>query len=152
LRGDLATVVVGDEGRLRVAAPGSKVTLLSTEDAFQAQALAVDGHLLPAAAEHGAMRERGVLCVDAAGRVLVARGRQDSASSLTAVLLGAGCSTVVDLDRGSHHPSFLHRPDSTEPPMPSYETSVLEVFAGTDAPASGPLSAVAFAPGDAASP
>jgi hypothetical protein len=32
---------------------------------------------------------------------------------------------VVELDRGSHHPAFVHRAGGTTPPMAGYETSTL---------------------------
>jgi hypothetical protein len=31
----------------------------------------------------------------------------------------------VELDRGSHHPAFIHRAGGSAPPMANYETSVL---------------------------
>src|SRR6185295_11080112 len=37
----------------------------------------------------------------------------------------AGCRDAVELDRGSHHPAFLHRAGGATPPLANYETSVL---------------------------
>jgi hypothetical protein len=55
----------------------------------------------------------------------VAVARHDSSDALASALLRVGCKDVVELDRGSHHPSFVHRAGGTTPPMASYETSVL---------------------------
>ena len=59
------------------------------------------------------------------GRVLIARARHDSSAPLAAALLRAGCRNVVELDRGSQHPTFVHRAGSSTPPTGRYETSVL---------------------------
>ena len=32
---------------------------------------------------------------------------------------------MVELDRGSHHPAFVHRAGGSAPPLASYETTVL---------------------------
>ena len=44
---------------------------------------------------------------------------------MAAALLRVGCTRVVELDRGSHHPAFVHRAGTPQPPVASYETSVL---------------------------
>jgi hypothetical protein len=40
-------------------------------------------------------------------------------------LLKVGCKRVVELDRGSHHPAFVHRAGGSTPPLRRYEGSVL---------------------------
>jgi hypothetical protein len=56
---------------------------------------------------------------------VVALARHDSSDAVATALLRVGCKDIVELDRGSHHPAFLHRAGGAAPPMGSYETSVL---------------------------
>src|SRR6185436_18231105 len=51
--------------------------------------------------------------------------RHDSNDPLIVALQQVGCKRVVELDRGSRHPAFVHRTGSPTPPLASYETSVL---------------------------
>ncbi len=99
----------------------------STEQLASAQLpiLAKDGKLTPAARETGSMRRRGAMCVTANGRIMVAIARHDTSDTLADALLRAGCKTVVELDRGSQHPAFVHRAETETPPMTGYETTVL---------------------------
>ena len=92
---------------------------------MQLPLLASDGKLTDLALEHGPMRMRGALCALPSGRTVIARVRHDSSNSITAALLKMGCKDVVELDRGSQHPAFVHRAGSATPPLESYETSVL---------------------------
>ena len=51
--------------------------------------------------------------------------KHDSSDALATALERAGCRDAVELDRGSHHPAFVHRAGAATPPMASYETSVV---------------------------
>ena len=68
---------------------------------------------------------RAALCVDDAGRLLIARARHDSNAPVATALLRAGCQRVVALERGSRHPAFIHRAGTSTPPLGGYETTVL---------------------------
>jgi hypothetical protein len=57
--------------------------------------------------------------------VVVARARHDSSDLLAEALIRVGCSRVVELDRGSHHPAFIHRTGTSTPPIGAYEPTVL---------------------------
>jgi hypothetical protein len=72
---------------------------------------------------------RAALGVTRAGRVVVALARHDSSDPLASALVRAGCERVVELDRGSHHPSFLHRVGTSTPPMDGYEATALYALA-----------------------
>lgn len=125
LRSAYATVVVGRGKPLRLAAPGQRPELAADEEAVQLPLLAEDGKLTPYALSHGPMRLRGALCATERGRVLIARARHDSSDGIAAALVRIGCKRVVELDRGSQHPAFLHRAGTPTPPIAGYETSVL---------------------------
>jgi hypothetical protein len=55
-------------------------------------------------------------------------GTHDSSDPLAVALRNAGCRRVVELDRGSHHPAFLHRKGTDAPPRADYESTTLWVL------------------------
>ena len=125
LRSGYATLVVAPDKAARIEAPGSTPTLAADEEAVQLPLLVEDGKLEPRARERGDMRRRAALCITPTERLIVASATHDTSDTLAAALLRVGCTRVVELDRGSHHPAFLHRAGSDTPPVASYETSVL---------------------------
>ena len=60
---------------------------------------------------------------------MIARAKSDSNISTTRILLRVGCKDVVELDRGSSHPSYLHRTGTDHPPTGGYETTTLYALA-----------------------
>jgi hypothetical protein len=48
---------------------------------------------------------------------------------MATVLLHAGCKDIVELDRGSSHPNYLHRAGTDHPPTGGYETTTLYALA-----------------------
>jgi hypothetical protein len=125
MRSGLATVVLGHGTPPLILPAGTAPKLQPDQEAVQLPLLAEDGQVLPSAREPGPMRLRAGMCVTAGGRVIVARTRHDSSDPVALALLRIGCKRVVELDRGSHHPAFVHRAGAATPPMRSYETSVL---------------------------
>ncbi len=125
LRGTYATLVLSPGLQPRIEGPGKQPSLAPHEDAVQLPLLVEEGKLTQHARAQGPMRERGALCVTPKGRVLVARGQHDSSDPLAALLVRTGCNRVVELDRGSQHPAFVHRPGTATPPLATYDTSVL---------------------------
>jgi hypothetical protein len=63
------------------------------------------------------------------GRVLVAELEHDSSDPLAVTLRRLGCTRVVELDRGSHHPAFVFRAQQGQSAPPPSDASVLHVFA-----------------------
>jgi hypothetical protein len=124
LHSDQAKLVMRKNQGVSLLAPGEPWELGPGDEAVELPLLAKDGELLAAARATGGLRQRGALCVSI-GRVLIARARHDSSAPLAAALLRAGCRNVVELDRGSQHPTFVHRAGSSTPPTGRYETSVL---------------------------
>jgi hypothetical protein len=125
IEGRYPTLVLEDGVSPRLLPPGDVPSLAPGQQAVQLPPLALAGKPLERASDRGAMRRRGALCVTRTGRVLVAQADHDSHGALVQVLLEAGCEDVVELDRGSHHPSFVHRSGTSTPPMSHYEGSVL---------------------------
>lgn len=125
LRSSYATVVVTSGKDLAVLPPGQSASLTTDQIAVQLPLLADDGRLLDSAHGSGSMRERGALCVSPSGSVVIAHARHDSSDLLAEALLRIGCTRVVELDRGSHHPAFIHRSGTPTPPIGAYEPSVL---------------------------
>jgi hypothetical protein len=125
LRSGYATLVAGHDTPLRISPPGRQPQIASHEEAVQLPLLAEDGKLTGYAMTRGPLRLRGALCTTDAGRTLIASARHDSSDGIAAALLRIGCKRVVELDRGSQHPAFLHRTGSSTPPLAGYETSVL---------------------------
>jgi hypothetical protein len=100
----------------------------ATDDAVQVPLLADDGQLIRSGSDQGPMRQRGALCVTGGGATLVALARHDSSDPLGSVLIQAGCSRVVSLDRGSRHAAFVHRAGAEGAPADSYPMSVLHAL------------------------
>ncbi len=125
LRSSYATLVLSPGKPPDIVAPGQVPSLEPDEEAVQLPLLADDGRLVARGRDHGALRMRGALCVTPTGRVIIARARHDSSDPIATALLGTGCRRVVSLDRGSRHPSFVHRTGTDTPPVSGYETTVL---------------------------
>jgi hypothetical protein len=123
LRSQNALLIAG-EGGLRIEAAGSAKPE-PNEDAVELPLLAEGTRIEPRARERGELRLRAALCVTPTGRVVVAQARHDSADPLVAALLRLDCERIVELDRGSRHPAFVHRAGTPVPPINGYETSVL---------------------------
>ncbi len=124
LRANYASVIANQRGELRLLASGLP-ELSAEEDAVQLPLLVQDGHLEARARERGELRQRGALCVAPDGAVVVALARHDTSDAVATALQHAGCDDVVELDRGSHHPAFVHRAGGATPPLANYETTVL---------------------------
>jgi len=131
LQDSYATLVLPAAGPPRLDRPGKLRPLTPDVEAVQLPLLAADGQVTEQARARGAMRERGALCVTEHGRVLIARGTHDSSDLVATTLLKLGCSDVVELDRGSHHPPFIHRTGTETPPVGGYETTTLYALGGT---------------------
>ena len=125
LRSAYATLVTSTKLPIRIEPPGRQPQLSKGEEAVQLPLLAEAGKLTEYGMSQGPLRRRGALCVNDRGRVLIAQARHDSSDSIASALLKAGCSRVVELDRGSQHPAFVHRAGSPTPPLAGYETTVL---------------------------
>lgn len=120
-----ATLVIGDATAPRILLPGEAVTLATGEQAVQLPLLADDRDVTQRARERGAARPRAALGVADGGRLVVAFATHDSSDPLAVALRDAGCRRVVELDRGSHHPAFLHRAGTPAPPRTDYDSTTL---------------------------
>ncbi len=129
LRNGYATLVIVEGQSPRIVPSGTAPKLEANEVGVQLPLLAEDGKVTERARERGDLRLRAALGVTKSGRVLVALARHDSSDPLASALLRAGCERVVELDRGSHHPSFLHRAGTATPPMNGYEATALYAIA-----------------------
>lgn len=119
-----ATLVANPRGELTLQTEGAP-TLAADEDAAQLPLLVRGGTVESRARDRGELRQRGALCIAPDGAVVVAQARHDSSDAVATALQRAGCQDVVELDRGSHHPAFVHRAGGATPPLANYETSVL---------------------------
>ncbi len=133
-KNQLATLVVSPPYSIAIyqTPPGQ---LSSNQDAVQLPLLARDGELTNEGRSQGTLRQRAALCVNPEGRIFVGRARSDSSIPLARVLLRTGCRDVVELDRGSSHPSYLHRTGTDHPPTGGYETTTLYALAEPMQPA-----------------
>jgi hypothetical protein len=125
LRDDSAALLLEPGAPPRLTRANETLQLAPNTDAVQLPWLAEDGQLTAEAQEQGAYRLRGALCITPEQRVLIARATHDSSGPLASVLLSAGCTNVVELDRGSHHPPLVDRAGTAQAPEPSYDTSVI---------------------------
>jgi hypothetical protein len=130
-----ATLVIGELTPPRILLPGETVTLVAGEQAVQLPLLADDRDVTQRARERGAARARAALGVADGGRLIVAFATHDSSDPLAVALRNAGCRRIVELDRGSHHPAFLHRAGTPAPPRTDYESTTLWALAREMRPA-----------------
>ncbi|MFZ5889996.1 MAG: hypothetical protein ACOY0T_02920 [Myxococcota bacterium] len=129
LKSNYATLLFDDGAPPRVFLPGTApATLADKQEAVQLPLLASDGKLLDRARERGDRRQRAAICVTPTGRVIVGSAEHDSSDGLASALLRVGCREVLELDRGSHHPAYVHRAGGATPPMDEYEASTLYVL------------------------
>ncbi len=103
-----ASIVLDGESAPSLLPPGMPVAPKEGQQVVQLPVLARDGELSPLARELGDRRPRAALCV-ASGYMLVGRIEHDTIAPLVATLLTEGCSLIVALDRGSHHPARVQR-------------------------------------------
>jgi hypothetical protein len=125
LKDAFATLVVAPTEPPRILGPGEAKTLGTDEQAVQLPLLADADGVTERARERGDLRLRSALGVTRSGRTLVALLRHDSSDPLAVALKNAGAERVVELDRGSHHPAFVHRAGTATPPAPTYESTTL---------------------------
>ena len=126
LKANYATVVFEDGLPPHVILPnGAAPTLTEKQEAVQLPLLASDGKLLDRARERGDHRQRAAFCVAPSGRVVVGSADHDSSDGIASALMRIGCRDVLELDRGSHHPAYVHRAGGSTPPMDEYEASTL---------------------------
>jgi len=125
LKDAFATLVLAPTEPPRILAPGESTTLRADEQAVQLPLLADAGGVSERARDRGDLRTRAALGVTRSGRVLVALLRHDSSDPLAVALKDAGAERVVELDRGSHHPAFVHRAGTATPPTRTYESTTL---------------------------
>jgi hypothetical protein len=121
----LATLVLPHEGAARLEAPGTPLRPMPGQTLVQLPLLSQDGELTARGRQPGALRQRGALCVDGEGNLLLARVHHDSSGPLAQALLKLDCGLVVEMDRGSQHPVFVERAGSDRPPRAGHETTVL---------------------------
>src|SRR5690606_2277898 len=124
-----ATLVVGDGHAPYIALPGESPKLARGQLAVQLPMLARDGKPLGRASARGTLRLRAALCIRPSGSLVVAQIVHDSSAPLAAALLALGFRDVLELDRGSAKPAFVHRAGTTTPPMSSYDASALYLLA-----------------------
>ncbi len=117
--------IINDAGRLSILPPGQPAPLEAGREAVQLPLLAEDGKLVQRGLAPGAMHSRAALCVTETGRLVMAQARHDSGAPVATALLRIGCRRVVELDRGSRHPAFVHRAGTSTPPLSGYEPTVL---------------------------
>lgn len=122
-----ATLVLEADKRPVLVAPGIPVEPRAGLSLVQFPVLARDGELTELARQIGDHRRRAALCFDAAGHLLVGRVDLDTSAPLVEVLLSSGCSLVVALDRGSHHPAFVAR-SGVDPAPTRLDQSLLLVY------------------------
>jgi hypothetical protein len=120
---DSGAVVVGGDGKLSVVRGSDVTSIEEHEDVIELPLLVWDGKAL--ATTPGALQPRAALGLTESGRVLVARGTLASDASLADVLVRAGCTRAVVLDRGTKATGLLDRTGTSAPPRARYDESVL---------------------------
>jgi hypothetical protein len=128
LKGGYATLVLADGRAPRIALPTETLTLAGDEEAVQLPLLADENGIDGRARERGSFRRRSALGLAPGGRVLVAELEHDSSDPLAVTLRRLGCTRVVELDRGSHHPAFVFRAQQGSAPPPPSDATVLHLF------------------------
>jgi hypothetical protein len=136
LRPKMGTLVLGPGTPLSLVVD-TVPTIGPNASAVQLPLLVTKGELTAEGRAQGPMRERAALCITSGKRVILGRTKSDSPAALVTALLAQGCRDIVDLDRGSSDPSFLHRTGTDLPPTGDYESSVLYVLGRPMTPHAG---------------
>jgi len=100
-------------------------------DSTELVLLALGGKQRSEARELGPHRKRSAACLLDDGTMLVGLMRADNDEPLTKVLLQAGCSTIVALNRGKQVQAFVHRAGTDTPPKAAYGDTALYGMART---------------------
>ncbi len=128
-------------GTVRIGA--SVAEMAPPGDATELVLLALAGEQRSEARVLGPHRKRSAACLLSDGTMLVGLMRADNDEPLTQVLLQAGCSTIVALNRGKQVEAFVHRAGTETPPEAAYRATVLYGMAksasGTALPLREPL-------------
>lgn len=143
LKGGYATLVLAEGRAPRIVLPSETLTLSGDEEAVQLPLLADEGGVDARARERGSFRRRAALGIAPGGRVLVAEVEHDSSDPLAVTLRRLGCTRVVELDRGSHHPAYVFRAQSGSSAPPASDATVLHVFSRAMPPRTLPSLAAA---------
>jgi hypothetical protein len=118
----MGVLLVTEDGAISIAPTKSGVTVPTNGDAVELPLLVDEGAAVGSpVTPHG--RKVVALGVTPNGRVLVARG--GAAADLAAVLVKAGCTRAVLLDRGTGNHGVLHRAGTETPPRSRYEETTL---------------------------
>lgn len=120
-----ATLSLSPDGTARLDPPGTPLLGEDGRILVQLPLLAQDGELMPRARQPGSLRERGALCLDEQGNLLLARITHDTTGPAAVALQRLGCGLIVEADRGSQHPPFVERAGVDTPSRAAHETSVL---------------------------
>ncbi len=95
-------VVVTAEGGLQIVPEGELPPLVEGQGIAQLPVLLSNGVVTPHASLRGGKQSRGAICM-LEGRLWVATVDNDSSDALAVTLRDIGCTTVLELDRGSKH-------------------------------------------------
>ncbi|MDX2054699.1 MAG: hypothetical protein SFV15_20020 [Polyangiaceae bacterium] len=119
------TLKITDGRRFGLLPAGTRPELSPNEELVQLPLVVSFGEPTAMARSHGTLRERGALCAQPGGSLLLAHTHQDSSLALAQVLANARCSAAFDLDRGSQDHARVFLRGSGTPPAFPYEVSVL---------------------------
>jgi hypothetical protein len=121
-----AVLSIGSDGHLVLALSDEAPVLGPHDDLAEVPALVWDSvRDARADASTPGPALRTALGVTSSGRVLLARGSVRTFGPLADVLVRAGCTRVVALDRGLRATAFIDRAGTTEPPRARYDETVL---------------------------
>lgn len=120
-------IVVAPDGALRIVADGASERSVEDQAIAQLPLLLNNGVVTAHASLRGGKQSRGAICM-LDGRLWVATVEHDSSDALAVTLRDVGCTTVLDLDRGSKHAVRVVREGFEELLTQGGDSSVLWVL------------------------
>lgn len=117
----MAALVTSEDGQLSIVNAREVGSVPAHTDVVELPLLVDDGKEIS-----GHARAVAALGIGAQGRVFVVRAKSPAqASELAAVLIHAGCTRAVILDRGAGTPGAMYRAGTPTPPRSRYEDTTL---------------------------
>lgn len=124
LQSRYGNLVVRGDGNLEVVGARDDVQVGPKDVVVQLPELVSNGAVTAQASLRGGRRVRGGVCV-VDGRLWIATVDHDSSDAVAVTLRNLGCSTVLELDRGSKHTVEVQRQDLAGLSDPERETGYL---------------------------
>lgn len=127
LQSGYGNLIIRERGEVDVASANQGADVEGKDVVVQLPELVSGGTITAHASLRGGRRVRGGVCV-MDGRLWIATVDHDSSDPVAVTLRNLGCSTVLELDRGSQHAVQIQRQELSHSEAPEHQTGYLWVL------------------------